>query len=425
MTTAVATAAFARARTRTFWGLLIGYGAFYLCRNNLSAAASLLDAGLHIDKARFGQIASAGTLCYAVGKVLAGPIADRIGGRRVFLVGLYVSAAANLALTLGGPIGVFVGLWSLSRLFQSLGWAGLVQIMPNWFPPAQYGTAMGAISTSYQLGGAVTPLLLAGLMLVTTGWQPLFAIPGLALIATGMLTQRWIAQRPSALGLADLHTEPSDTLATPQIEGPIAWHVPMRKLLSRPGFWIALGLSFSLTLIRETFGLWMPRYFADLGAANAAAVLKSTAFPILGLTGTLLAGWISDRFSGGRRGPVMAAMLLGLVASLVGLAHLQGLSAQLGLEPQTLALPLTGLVGFCLLGPYSMVGGGVVALDFGGKDAAATAAGLLDGVGYFGASLAGVGVAALVERAGWSGAWQALAALSGLSVILCIPLWNK
>ena len=416
--------AFARARSRTFWGLLIGYAAFYLCRNNLSAAASLLDAGLHIDKARFGQIASVGTLCYAIGKVLAGPFSDRFGGRRIFLTGLYVSAAVNVAMALGGPIGLWIALWSVSRLFQSLGWAGLVQIMPNWFPHTKYGTAMGAISTSYQLGSAVTPAFFAGLLVITTGWQPLFIVPGIVLIGVGLFAQRWIVQRPSDLGLAELprdvaEPEPAARDATQP------WHAPIRSLLARRPFWIALGLSFSLTVIRETFGLWMPRYFADLGAANAAAVLKSTAFPLLGLAGTLLAGWVSDRFSGGRRGPVLATMLLGLVASLMGLAHLQALSAHFGIAAQTLAVPLTGLVGFCLLGPYSMVGGGVVALDFGGRDAAATAAGLLDGVGYLGASLAGVGVAAIVERSGWPGAWQALAALSGLSVVLSVPLWKK
>ena len=93
--------------------------------------------------------------------------------------------------------------------------------------------------------------------------------------------------------------------------------------------------------------------------------------------------------------------------------------------PATLAVPLTGLAGFCLLGPYSMVGGGVIALDFGGRHAAATAAGLLDGIGYLGASLAGVGVAAIVDHSGWAGAWNALAAMGALAVVLSVPLWRK
>ena len=414
--------AFRRARQGTFWSLLVGYAAYYLCRNNLPAAAKLLDVGLHFDKTLFGQIASAGTLCYAVGKVVAGPIADRFGGRRVFLVGLYASAACNLALASGGPVVLWIALWSLSRLFQSLGWAGLVQIMPRWFAPTQYGTAMGAISTSYQLGSAVTPVLFAGLLAVTTGWQPLFAIPGLVLIAVGLVIQRFLVQSPRDRGLPEL---PHDD-ASPAADAPrLAWHIPMRALLARPTFWVVLALSFALTIVRETFNLWMPRYFADLGAGDAAAVLKSTAFPVLGLSGTMLAGWMSDRFASGRRGPVMATLLVGLVLSLLALAHLPALAGLAGLPAEQLAVALTGVAGFCLLGPYSMVGGGVVALDFGGRQGAATAAGLLDGVGYLGASLAGVGVAAIVEHSGWVGAWNALAALSALAVVLCLSLWKK
>lgn len=424
MQAAAGSIAFRRARSATFWGLLVGYAAYYLCRNNLSAASKLLEVGLHIDKATFGQIASAGTLCYAVGKVVAGPVADRVGGRRVFLLGLYASAACNIALAFGGPIGLWVGLWSLSRLFQSLGWAGLVQIMPRWFPPSQYGTAMGAISTSYQLGGALTPVLFAGLIVVTTGWQPLFWVSGVTLLLVGLVVQKFIAQSPSDRGLPELVGSEPEPTAEPDTPRQ-SWLVPVRALLSRPPFWIVLGLSFALTMVRETFGLWMPRYFADLGAGDAAAVFKSTAFPVLGLAGTLLAGWISDRLSGGRRGPVVVVLLTGLVLSLLALAHLADLAPRLGVTQQTLALPLTGLVGFCLLGPYSMVGGGVVALDFGGKQGAATAAGLLDGVGYLGASLAGVGVAAVVDRAGWAGAWNALAAMAALSVVLCVPLLKK
>ena len=37
--------------------------------------------------------------------------------------------------------------------------------------------------------------------------------------------------------------------------------------------------------------------------------------------------------------------------------------------------------GFFILAPYSMVGGGVLALDAGGQKAAAPAAGILDSVG--------------------------------------------
>ncbi len=414
--------AFTRARTRTFWGLLIGYAAFYLCRNNLSAAAKILEIGHHVDKATFGQIASIGTLCYAIGKVVAGPVADRIGGRRVFFFGLYASAIANLFIGIGGPLWLFIVLWGLSRAFQSLGWAGLVQIMPRWFQASRYGTAMGAISTSYQFGGVFTPMILAGVLSITSGWQALFWAPAALLIAIGEMVRGLVVQTPADVGLDELPAEEPEPVVA-EIKPP--WHAPMRALLKRPAFWNVLGLSFALTIVRETFNLWMPRYFSDLGAGDAAAVFKSTAFPLLGLAGTLLAGWFSDRFSNGRRGPIIAVLLTCLVLSLLALANLPAVASHLGVAAATLAVPLTGLAGFCLLGPYSMVGGGVIALDFGGRHAAATAAGLLDGIGYLGASLAGVGVAAIVDHSGWAGAWNALAAMGALAVVLSVPLWRK
>ena len=59
-----------------------------------------------------------------------------------------------------------------------------------------------------------------------------------------------------------------------------------------------------------------------------------------------------------------------------------------------------GIVAFCLLGPYSYLGG-AFALDFGGKQASAMSSGIIDGVGYLGAVAAGDSVARIsVARAG-------------------------
>lgn len=421
--------AFARARTGVLTSLIFGYAAFYLCRQNLPAAAKALDVGLGIDKVAFGQIASAGTLAYALGKFTAGPIADRFGGKKVFLLGLFGSAIATLALAGSSTVPLFVLLWSISRVLQSLGWAGLVHILPRWFEPKSYGTAMGITSTSYQLGGVVTPLMMSGLIALLPGWRPLFVVPALALIAVGLVAQHFISENPHDRGLPDLVTQKPtqnqlEENATSEENLTQPWYRPILLLLARPAFLIVLGLSFALTLVREVFNTWMPLYFTELGVGDAAAVFKSAIFPALGLAGTLAAGWYSDRYSKGRRGPVMTVLLVGLALSLVGLAHVQALALELGLSVANLASILVGLAGFCLFGPYSMVGGGVVALDFGGRKAAATASGLLDGVGYFGASLAGVGVAQVVKQNGWHGAWLLLAMLTVGSIVLCLPLWK-
>ena len=77
---------------------------------------------------------------------------------------------------------------------------------------------------------------------------------------------------------------------------------------------------------------------------------------------------------------------------------------------------LMGLVGFCMLGPYSYLAG-AISLDLGGKQGSGTACGIIDGVGYLGAMAAGDTVARLSVAMGWSGA---LGALAGVALVTSI-----
>ena len=63
---------------------------------------------------------------------------------------------------------------------------------------------------------------------------------------------------------------------------------------------------------------------------------------------------------------------------------------------------MIGIVAFCLLGPYSYLGG-AFALDFGGKQASAASSGIIDGIGYIGGVLAGDTVARIARAYGWEG----------------------
>jgi sugar phosphate permease len=81
-------------------------------------------------------------------------------------------------------------------------------------------------------------------------------------------------------------------------------------------------------------------------------------------------------------------------------------------------LPLLtiGVIAFCLLGPYSYLGG-AFALDFGGKQASAVSSGIIDGVGYLGAVAAGDSVGRISVAAGWQGVFVSLAAVSALAAV--------
>jgi OPA family glycerol-3-phosphate transporter-like MFS transporter len=84
---------------------------------------------------------------------------------------------------------------------------------------------------------------------------------------------------------------------------------------------------------------------------------------------------------------------------------------------------MIGVSCMWIFGVHGMLSG-TASMDFGGKKAAATAAGLLDGVQYLGSGLVGVGLGALIDRYHW-GIWPyALIPFSCIGAALMLLLWN-
>src|SRR4051812_47654327 len=115
----------ARRRTLTVGLLVVGYTGYYLCRSNLSVAipmiaAEMVAAGVDPSdaKVRLGTVVSYGTLAYAVGKFLGGGIADALGGRRNFLVGMAGSVVCTLLFASGSGMPLFTAAWFGNRLAQ-------------------------------------------------------------------------------------------------------------------------------------------------------------------------------------------------------------------------------------------------------------------------------------------------------------------
>jgi OPA family glycerol-3-phosphate transporter-like MFS transporter len=408
-----------RTRLRRWQGvtlvtLLVGYAGYYLCRSNLSVAATLLedDPGAGgITQEAVGAVMSFGVLLYAAGKFVNGLFTDASDGRRLFLLGMAASVVCTFAFGLASGLAVFAIVWSVNRFVQSMGWPALVRIAAHWFPASRQATVMGALSVSFLIGDAATRLILGLLIKGGASWRGVFAASGVMLAA--MAAGCWVTLRsaPADAGLPEPE-EPDPDRAPPVVGGEGGVWRMLGRLLSSRMLWQVTVISFGLTLIRETFNSWTPTYLEKVvGLAKGDAAVYSLAFPLSAAVAVAAGGFLSD-LCGGRHGRVMLPSLL-LLTGVLGLLAL----APLGGRPVEAVL-LLAAAGACLLIPYSFCAG-VMSIDLGGRKAGATASGVVDAGGYLGGVLSGWGVAAVATRFGWATAFGILA---GITLATCFPV---
>lgn len=400
--------------------LFVGYSGYYVCRSNLSVVAPLMvdDPALGgITKTDIGQIASLGVFLYALGKVSNGVLTDFVGGRALFLGGMFASIACTILFGLAGGVIAFALIWAVNRYVQSMGWGALVKIAGHWFPHGWHSTVLGALSMSYLLGDAVARVYLGAYIQAGFSWRHIFSVSAvtLGLIAVaGLFTlkssPRDIGEQEPAANPANLFGTGGDKGQPPSL-GALLW-----PLLSSMTFWLVCVLNVGLTLIRETLTFWMPTYLHEVaGLDSGAAAQASMLFPLVGGASALLAGLIADRLQG-RHGRVMVPTL----GALAGALWLLGDSAVPG-QP-AVALTLVSLVACFLLPPYSFCSG-VIPLALGGKQGSSTAAGLIDSAGYLGAVFSGVGVGWIAQKYGWSPVFHLLAGVAGLTLLASLCYW--
>ena len=417
---------FDRWRALTVVLIVTGYAGYYLCRSDLAVAMPLLIAemgkrGIVPDDARIrlGTIASLGVLAYAIGKFPGGWLADFLGGRRNFLVGMAGSILFTILFGLAGGIPLFTFAWMGNRLTQSMGWAGMVKITSRWFSYSSYGTVMGIVSLSFLFGDAASREFMSWLIGAGLGWRGVFYAAAATLSLLLLVNLVLLKETPEQLGCSEPPANPTNLF---QFEGEKHTPESLRSLLGTFArsrvFWLVCLLSCGITVLRETFNLWTPTYFTQaVGLTVADAAHKSALFPLFGGISVLVAGFLSDRLGkGGRAAIISCGMLLAaLVLFVLAFAGFGG--------SKVVPVVLVTLVAFVMTGPYSYLAG-AISLDFGGKQGSATASGFIDGVGYLGGVLAGDSFARVSVTWGWKGGFASLAVVALLSSVAGVVYLN-
>ena len=389
--------------------LFVGYAGYYLGRVTVPVALPAIGDAFDYSNTQTGLILSVYFAAYAASKLLNGFLGDRVGGKAMFFVGVFGSALMNAVFGFGQELLFFVVIWGINAYFQTMGWLAIMPILARWYPSQESGRVTGFMSISYQLGDFLARAS-AAVVIVALGWSGLFWAHAALLALLGVALYRFVKPQ---LPDASRHSTPVTTAPAPPKNAGAGWW--RRPMLSSPAFWIMCTSYLLLSIIRYSFWGWSVGYLVQAGAGIGAATAASAVFPLLGSAGSITAGWVSDRL-GARRGPVLAVLCAALTLSIYAFSRLPA--------DETLWIAAAlGLVGFTLYGPYSLMSGAMV-MDFGGKEAAASASGIVDMIGAAGAIFTGVGMGYMIETYGWNGAFGIIVAMASVATFLSFLLWN-
>lgn len=387
--------------------LAFGYIGIYLCRKNLAVAVPMLQDAFGASKEQVGSIASVGTLAYAVGKFITGPLVDRVGARAGFLCSLAAVALLGAAGAFAPGLAVLTLFYALNRFAGSASWGAMVKLVPSWFPPARTGIAMAVLSLSYVAGGALAYLLARQIIAMGGGWRAVMGMPSIALALIALACIGFVRFGPLAAAGA-----PASSSSRPSG----GWSA-IAALLRKRQFLVVCALSFSVTLMRESFNTWSVDFLISVQGgvkSVATAALHSIGFDLAGAVSILGAGWAYDRVAPERRRWFISATLASLTAVL---AILPGVAAS---TPMAGAV-LVGLVGLLVYGPYSLLAG-ALAVETAGPQLAATSAGIIDGVGYIAGALAGTVLGRVLDVGGYPLGFGLLAIVTAVSALLALGL---
>ena len=249
-------------RNRTFWGAVVAYSLYYVCRMSLSVVKQpLIDEGV-LSAGQLGLIGSALLFVYAIGKFMNGFIADYCNVRRFMATGLLISAAVNLIMGLLGFMQGFVGissmfifvafavLWGINGWMQSMGSPPGVISLSRWFPRSKRGTYYSIFSSTPYVGEFLS-FILTGVVVGALGWQYGFIVAAAAGLIGSLAILMFVSDTPESKGLPSIY-ELSGEQKTKED------HMPTKELqkiiLKHPGIWvIALSSSSRLRLITSKF----------------------------------------------------------------------------------------------------------------------------------------------------------------------------
>jgi MFS transporter, AAHS family, 4-hydroxybenzoate transporter len=372
-----------------------------------------------LTKGALGPVFSAGLFGLMIGALLFGPLADRIGRKKIIIL-------STLAFGIGALVTAFVQDVNTLLAIRFLTGLGLGGAMPNaiamtseFNPRRRRATMVMIMFCGFSVGAALGGLLAAALI-PQFGWRSVFVVGGVApLLLVPILALRL----PESVRFLALTGRANDRVAqllgliSPKasfapatrfvIHEPELAGIPVLHLFKDGRILVTLLLwvVFFMSLLDLYFlSNWLPTVLNDLGASVSSAAAIGSMLQVGGVVGTFALGTIIDRFS------FRALALVYFIAVFA-----VGAIGQLGHSVVFVTMAIFA-AGFCIVG--GQIAANALAAGFYPTSVRATGVGWALGIGRVG-SIVGPLIGGALLAAKWSTASVFAAAASAA---LCAAL---
>ncbi|MEU1304959.1 MFS transporter [Streptomyces shenzhenensis] len=354
-----------------------------------------------LSPSQVGFLLSSGLAGMAFGALFLAPLADRIGRRRLTLIGLAVASLGMLSAAASQDFGQLIACRLVTGSAVGVMAASLPVLASEYANNRRRGLAVALITTGYGLGSVIAGIA-TSLLLNSFGWRSVLVLGSVATAILFALGLRFLPESMDYL----VACRPRDALARlnrilasmghPQVD-----ELPRKELTSRKAAVEALfrghnarrtvlvWVAFTAAMMAFYFASsWTPSLLLEAGMSSQQGISGGVLFSLGGVMGAVLLGVSASRVEPRRlTAAYFCAAALTLVLFSVSLGSLAG------------ALVVAVLVGLLLNGSVSGIN--VIVPTLYPAEARATALGIAVAVSRLGAVLAPL-LAGFLLQAGWA-----------------------
>jgi AAHS family 4-hydroxybenzoate transporter-like MFS transporter len=355
-----------------------------------------------LGKGALGPVFSAGLFGLMIGALIFGPLADRIGRKKIIIFSTLTFGVGALVTALVQDVNALFAIRFLTGLGLGGAMPNAIALTSEFSPRRRRATMVMVMFVGFSIGAALGGLLAAALI-PQFGWRSVFIAGGVApLIMVPILalklpeSVRFLASNDRADArvaqlLGFISPKPGFAPATRfVVDEPELAGIPVKHLFKggRTLATLLLWIVFFMSLLDIYFlSNWLPTVLNDLGASVSEAAIIGSMLQVGGVVGTFALGSVIDRFS------FRALALVYFVAVFA-----VGAIGQLGHSVIFVTMAIFA-AGFCIVG--GQIAANALAAGFYPTTVRATGVGWALGIGRVG-SIVGPLVGGVLLTMKWS-----------------------